>query len=156
MDISRTPIQQTRKSGSARERRDKKRLVRKLLEQSAERSWQERFDWLSRPRLHTATISRDEELAKECAKYDAVIIEREPTKQRRAEREKEIEKLGNDLGWSAERLTSFKEIVVQYQREPSIENYVRVRRLFPEVEIQVARFGGLDPLTRVGPEPGGD
>jgi hypothetical protein len=35
---------------------------------------------------------------------------------------------------------------VQYRQEQSIENYVQIRRSFPEVEIQVSQFAGIDSL----------
>src|SRR5947199_4111908 len=99
-------LQRTPPRGPARKRRGKKKFVQKLLEQSAERSWQERLAWLSRPRVHLAIFEDafvDEEFAKLCAEYGAVTIETEPAKRRRLEREKNIEKLRSDLGWSAER-----------------------------------------------------
>jgi hypothetical protein len=122
---------------------------RRFLTALAEQAWQQRLAWLRRPRLHTAIFEqawRDEETAKECAKRGAVIIEREAFERQRSEREKGIEEFRKKLGWSNERLSLFKKLVVQYRLEPSIENYVPVKRLFPEVEIQVGRFGGIDPL----------
>ena len=38
------------------------------------------------------------------------------------------------------------ERVAVYRKDPSIENYLQVRREFPEVEIQVGQFGGMDAL----------
>jgi hypothetical protein len=50
------------------------------------------------------------------------------------------------LGWSLERLKSFIDAVVTYRKDASIQNYLSIRQKFPEVEIQVAHFGGIDAL----------
>jgi hypothetical protein len=31
----------------------------------------------------------------------------------------------------------------EYRRERTIESYIQIRRKFPEVEIQISRFGGI-------------
>lgn len=46
----------------------------------------------------------------------------------------------------------FKHAIAGYRREPTLENYLRVRQKFPEVEIQIALFGGIDPLFELEPE----
>jgi len=50
------------------------------------------------------------------------------------------------------RLTLFKERVSAYQEKPSLENYLRLRRDIPDAEIDVALFGGLDPLFALAEE----
>ena len=52
----------------------------------------------------------------------------------------------NTLGLSGERRALFKQLVVAYRREPTIESYIQIRRKFPEVEIQISQFGGIDAL----------
>jgi hypothetical protein len=56
-------------------------------------------------------------------------------------------KLGSD-----ERLAQFKTLVSAYERNPDLENYVRLRRDFPEVEIDVGQFGGIDQFYDLEPE----
>jgi len=36
-----------------------------------------------------------------------------------------------------------KQLVIAYRRERTIESYIQIRRKFPEVEIQISRFGGI-------------
>jgi hypothetical protein len=120
-----------------------------LIEQRAEQAWREQLAWLRRLRLHTAIFedaSKDDQTADYWAKHNIVVPEREFFDLRRINRAKEIQRLTKDLGWSNERLAAFKQIVVEYREEPTIGNYVRVRQKFPEVEIQVSRFGGIDTL----------
>ena len=57
----------------------------------------------------------------------------------------QIEKL------SSEHLESFKSLAAAYQKQPNLENYVRLRRCVPDAEIDVALFGGLDPLFALEP-----
>jgi hypothetical protein len=120
-----------------------------LEERLAEQAWQERLAWLRRPRLHTAVFAdawRDDQIADECAKHGAVIVEPELFQRKRDNQRKEIERTTKNLGWSNERLAVFKQLVVAHRREPTIENYVRVRRTFPEVEIQISQFAGIEML----------
>lgn len=63
-----------------------------------------------------------------------------------------IEAIAKSLTWSSERLSAFKQLVLNYRREGSIENYLAIKRQFPEVEIQVSRFGGMDPLYALASE----
>jgi hypothetical protein len=48
------------------------------------------------------------------------------------------------LGWSRKRLASFQKLVVEYRRSSNIATYLEISRTFPEIEINVARFAGLD------------
>ena len=57
------------------------------------------------------------------------------------------EKLGSDT-----RLALFKGLVSTYERKPDLENYVRLRRDFPEVEIDVGQFGGVEQFYEMEPE----
>jgi hypothetical protein len=121
----------------------------KLIEKHNDYAWQKRLAWLRRPRLHTAIFAeayRDEQIAAECAKRGVVIDEPELFEQKRANQAKRIERVTKSLGWSNERLALFKQFVVAYREEPTIQNYVRVRRSFPEVEIEVSQFAGIDAL----------
>jgi hypothetical protein len=78
--------------------------------------------WWRRPRIHPAVLNKPERAA------DLVRI------------------LGSD-----ERLMSFKALVAAYQGVPSLENYLRLRREFPNVEIDVALYGGIDALCALEP-----
>ena len=42
--------------------------------------------------------------------------------------------------------------MASYQEEPTLENYIRLRREVPEAEIDIALFGGIDPLFHLEPE----
>jgi hypothetical protein len=108
-----------------------------------------RLRWLRRPRLHTAIFEeswRNEKIANELAKRGAVTQEMDAFERKRVKREQQIEEVKKSLGWPDERLALFKQFVVQYRKEQSIEHYVQIRRSFPEVEIQVSQFAGIDPL----------
>ena len=43
-------------------------------------------------------------------------------------------------------------LALEYRKDLGIETYVKLRRLFPEVEIQVGAFAGLDPLFALAEE----
>jgi len=104
----------------------------------------ERFAWLQRPRLHLAIFSQvywDDEIARLGGKPVGDKAQKEA-----AERKQEVLTIARKLCWSDERLKMFKQVVIEYQNKPTIENYLRVRRQFPEIEIQIAEFGGMDPL----------
>jgi hypothetical protein len=102
-----------------RERIARLKGIAALQEAWQERAEQKRNDWLLRPRLHTARIE---------------------------EKKRKVGELAKQLGWSNERLALFTKLVVEYRQQHSIEAYLRVRREFPEVEIQVGHFGGIDAL----------
>jgi hypothetical protein len=99
---------------------------------------QESESWWTRPRLHTAIFERalrDEELAKHGW--------RSPDADARAEK---IRQIAADLCWTKARMSEFTKAVSEYRREQRIEEYLHLRQRFPEVEIQVGRFAGIDPL----------
>ena len=52
----------------------------------------------------------------------------------------------------SDRLSTFRCLVDAYQKKPNLENYVRLRREVPEAEIDIALFGGIDPLFHLEPE----
>ena len=111
---------------------------------SDDRAEEERLEWLRRPRLHPAIfddILRDERLTEAIANFgvDATL----DAVSKSVERPAQLDGIAKRLGWEDERRASFMKAVVAYRREPSIEHYLRVRREFPEVEIQVALFGEL-------------
>jgi hypothetical protein len=121
---------------------------KRLFERFVEHVRKERFSWLERSRVHSATseqVVSDEEVAQVLPECRAVEIGTTHTEQAR-ERAHKLGELLKSLGLVGERLALFKQLVVAYRREPTIENYVRVRRECPDVEVQVARFGGLDML----------
>ena len=99
----------------------------------AELAWQRRLAWLWRPQIHPSTfeepLENDVETAEEVA-----------------ERARKGNELAKKLGWSEERLASFKQRVAAYEKDPSVANYLRIRHEFPEAEIQVGYFGGIEAL----------
>jgi hypothetical protein len=58
------------------------------------------------------------------------------------ERARKQNELAKKLGWEPERLARFKQLVLRYEKEPTIPNYLQIRRDFPETEIEVGYFGG--------------
>jgi hypothetical protein len=58
------------------------------------------------------------------------------------ERARKQNELAKKLGWEPERLARFKQLVLRYEKEPTIANYLQIRRDFPETEIEVGYFGG--------------
>ena len=46
----------------------------------------------------------------------------------------------------------FNDLTKRYKKNPTIENYVRIRREHPEAEIEVAVIGGIDQLFYLEPE----
>jgi hypothetical protein len=124
--------------------------ISELLDLLADHASHKRLAWLQRPRLHTAAFAealRDEQIEP----INTVIPEAEKQLQKKRnelvrKRSEEIDATAKKLGWSPERLTLFKKKVAFYRQEPTCANYLEVRRTFPEVEIQIARFAGLDPL----------
>ena len=116
---------------------DWRKILEEVDERFGERAERERLSWLNRPRIHTALIEdvvKDENLATP----DAI--------ERQQQRARKLDELAKAIHLSGERLEAFKQLVFSYRRKPTIENYVRIRRQFPEVEIQVVRFGGFEIL----------
>lgn len=106
--------------------------------------------WLQRPRLNAAIFSQvwlDEEIAKHGGK----LVGDEAQKEAR-DRALKVSAIAKEFRWSKKRLTLFKQLVVDYRQKPTIENYLRVRRQFPEIEILIDEFGGIDPLFVLGKE----
>ena len=99
----------------------------------AELAWQRRLAWLRRPQIHPSMF--EEPLENEVETAEAV-----------AERAGRSNALAEKLGWSEERLASFKQLVLGYEKRPTVANYLQIRCEFPEVEIQVGRFGGIEAL----------
>jgi hypothetical protein len=134
-----------------------KQQVKELLLRSREQARQRRLDWLRRPIFRPALFVD--------LRPDAAVPRWVAAK--RVRKHREVAKL---LG-SDERLAVFKEFVVAYRKDPSIQNYVRIRHEFPKLEILVAHFTpaemmiprkefikqGIDPLLVVralgGEEP---
>jgi hypothetical protein len=102
-----------------------------LWERLDKYAWQRRLAWMDRPQVHTAAFEDQQPGAKRARKQ---------------------EELAKKLDWSDERLSLFKQLVVAYRKDSSIENYLLIRHEFPEVEIQVGRFGGLEALFKLEKE----
>lgn len=114
-----------------------------LMDRLAKFAAARRLAWLRRQRVHTAIFEEvwlDDEIAR------LGVEPSENTQKERRERQQEIAAIAKPLRWSKERVDSFKKTVVDYRRSPTLENYLRVRRDFPEVEIQIGKFGGLDAV----------
>lgn len=109
----------------------------------------ERSAWLSRPRLHIASFVRElreQEIENYLLENDINVQDQELLERQKQKRKEEIEGDIKKLCWSTERLNLFMNYVAAYQADATIQNYLRVRQEFPEVEIQVGQFGGLEPL----------
>jgi len=113
--------------------------VDKILERVTERALQEQLVWLRRPQVHTAAF---EDLPRGAVESPEIA----------AERARKSEELANRLDWSNERLALFKQLIVAYRNDPSVENYIRIRHEIPEVEIQVGLFGGIEALFKLEKE----
>ena len=138
--------------------RESKRAKKKNACEALERyltTVDERHDrarWLGRPRIHTAIferVAKDEEYANLAAKSGRKLVGSPQVSAwlvEVSERARKLNDLMNTLGLSGERRVLFKQLVVAYRREPTIESYIQIRRKFPEVEIQIGEFGGIDAL----------
>ncbi len=115
---------------------DPRAKLDEIVEREVERVRQEGIAWRRRPRLPTAIFAdtlRDEEvIAQGCA----ISRSDDPAQ--------ETEKVAKKLGWSDYRLDIFTQVAAAYNRNPTIENYVRVRRGFPEVEIEPPSLRGSE------------
>jgi hypothetical protein len=87
------------------------------------------------PRLHTAIF--EEACFDERAKFSSATWKK---------MEQRAQEVAKQLHWSNEQLAMFKQVVVKYRRNPTIENYLRVRREFPQVEIQIAQLSETDSV----------
>jgi hypothetical protein len=109
----------------------------------------------SRPRLHTAMFEdalRNEESTKKIVKEGIALEDPRAFEQKTRNGIRKIEEATKGLGWPSQRLANFQQLVVQYRKDPSIENYLCVRREFPEVEIQLDQFGGPDAVWNLEDE----
>ena len=50
------------------------------------------------------------------------------------ERARKQNELAKKLGWQPERLAQFKQLALTYEKDPTIANYLQIRRDFPETE----------------------
>ena len=97
----------------------------------AELAWQKHRDWLRRPHVARAMFEDPP---------DNVV----ETPEEVAERAREQNELAKKLGWEPERLARFKQLVLRYEKDPTIANYLQIRRDFPEAEVEVGIFSGID------------
>ena len=93
----------------------------------AEDARQTRLAWLRRPRIQGSTF--EEPLENEVETDEEV-----------AERTRKQNELAKKLAWEPERLARFKHLVHRYEQDPSIANYLQIRRDFPEAEVEVGIF----------------
>jgi hypothetical protein len=54
--------------------------------------------------------------------------------------------------YGSEEYGGFNELSKSYKENPSIEQYVKLRRENPDAEIEISVMGGLDPLFAMEPE----
>jgi integrase len=109
--------------------------------------------WLNRPRLDANVfeeIRRDKKMIENAAKFGMIMSP--GFEDRAAKRVEEVKAIANKLGWSDERLRLFVWLVLEYGNEPNIENYLQIRQKFPEIEIQLARFGEIEFLLAMKSE----
>jgi hypothetical protein len=128
-------------------RRQKPQRTKSAREEFLKKAQEERNTWLQRPRLHTALFEQDwnydrnKKLLAEFGKPIPAAME-----QRSAELKRRMQEVCLRFGWSEERLISFKELVVAYRQDPSPRNYLAIRQAFPELDIEISQFAGIDPL----------
>jgi hypothetical protein len=133
-------------------RQGKKSSADDLLDAWTAKAERERCEWLNKPRLHTAIFEdarRDEELEKLLVVNKAAFKnekDAEAFARRKEKRQQEIHARMESLGWSSEKAESFIDAVIAHRKNASLQNYLSIRQKFPEVEIQVARFGGIEAL----------
>jgi hypothetical protein len=111
------------------------RLPRASFRKSRKRRTREKLDdranWFRRPRADQLTFDEVSPLA------DPLLA---------VENKQDQSELGEELGWSDEHLASFKQMMAEYYRKPTIANYLSLRRTFPGVEIEICRFGGYEGI----------
>jgi hypothetical protein len=91
---------------------------------------------------------RDDESARQRNLAYAGRTQIHPSRLQHLQRTDELtEKLG-----SKARLALFQRLVSAYERKPNPESYVQLRRDFPEVEIDVGRFGGVEQFYELEPD----
>jgi len=114
-----------------------------------EQSHRERAAWLQLPRLHTAIfqdLARFEEMeiapiaGFESAEAEAAFLRQS------GELKHKVEMLIRRFGWSKERFRQLQRLAILWRENPSLENYLAIRREFPELDIQIAMSAGIDPL----------
>jgi hypothetical protein len=56
------------------------------------------------------------------------------------------------MGFGSQKMGGFNKLTRAYKNDPSIENYVKLRRGYPKAEIEIAILGGIEPLLYMEPE----
>jgi hypothetical protein len=123
--------------------------AQELLQQWNERANQERLAWLSKPRLHLAVfddLAEAERIAEDSQVRSASPDVKHAIDQQKTERELKAKEAVKMFGWTTQRFSDFKMLVLAYRKEPSIEHYLAIRTQFPELDIQIAMSAGIDPL----------
>ena len=54
--------------------------------------------------------------------------------------------------WGAKEGGGFNELTLAYKHNPTMENYLALRRAHPDAEIEISAAGGLDTFFRIEPE----
>jgi hypothetical protein len=118
-------------------------------ETPAKKRRRERLSWLSRPRLDTAIFERIVEVDPFTPRSEAAFPSpnaKAVFDRKRKKLIQKIEGIKSQFGWDSKRFDDFTRLVVPFRKAPSIESYVTIRKSFPELDIQIAVFGGIDPL----------
>jgi hypothetical protein len=97
----------------------------------AEHEWQKRLAWLRRPHIAPWELEDPPDNVLEAPEE---VVER-------ARKQNELTK---KLGWEPERLARFKQLILRYEKDPTIANYLQIGRDFPEVEVEPGYFSGID------------
>ena len=144
------PSQKGTKARSQRRDKDE-RASRTDSESWEEAAARRAYEWLARPRIHPDIFNK---LAAHPMPGGGIISvslngSEEAYYRYRENLQKTIDNKIGHLGWKPERQKLFSERMMTYGRDPSIRNYVRIRRDFPEVEIDVRQFGGIEALFKL-------
>jgi hypothetical protein len=107
-----------------------------ILNELSSRLEGRRLAWRRRPRIHLANIIDP----------DPNVIEDGDAAR---ERTRKLTELTQRFAWNADRLELFRRLVAGYWKDRNIQNYLEIRRNFPEIDIQVSLFGGLDPILSI-------
>ncbi|MBR1130663.1 hypothetical protein [Bradyrhizobium iriomotense] len=109
-------------------------------------------DWRAKPRLHTAVfekyLTKDLTTDPPDEAFPSPEVKEAFYRQRR-ELIDEIEAVRKEMGWDEGRLLEFSQTVVEFRKQPTIAKYLKVRKKFPDLDIQVGMSGGIDPLFAI-------
>jgi hypothetical protein len=107
-----------------------------------EETVRKRLAWLNRPIFSPEILAVEaNQIARAAPKGQKKRHARDKEKLRQG-----ATRLLEHLRWQPDRLRSFMACVLAYWKKPSIQSYLKIRKEFPEVEVQGARFGDIEAL----------